>query len=208
MILLLLAAAGVLVTSSLAGYAFARLRFPARERLFLAYIGTMMIPGQVTLVPLYLMITKLKLVNTFAGVILPGLADVIGSLPKALRALGHESVSVLNGGLARRCGLLHDIGKIVLGTVLEVDAAPIVALAFDHQVSFEEAERKAREEAERRAREEAERKAREEAERKARVEAERRAREEAERRARECYFPGVRGKCGGVFRRRSSNDRM
>src|SRR5688500_6043880 len=40
-----------LITASMAGYAFARLRFPGRERLFLLYLATLMIPGQVTVIP-------------------------------------------------------------------------------------------------------------------------------------------------------------
>ena len=63
---------------SMAGYAFAKRKFPGSNLFFWMILAALMIPGQVTLVPLYLMITKLKLVNTFAGVILPGLADVIG----------------------------------------------------------------------------------------------------------------------------------
>ena len=67
-----------LVVNSMAGYAFAKKKFPGSNLFFWMILAALMIPGQVTLVPLYLMINKLKLVNTFAGVILPGLADVIG----------------------------------------------------------------------------------------------------------------------------------
>ncbi len=63
---------------SMAGYAFAKRKFPGSNVFFWMILAALMIPGQVTLVPLYIMITQLKLVNTFAGVILPGLADVIG----------------------------------------------------------------------------------------------------------------------------------
>ncbi len=63
---------------SMAGYAFAKRKFPGSNVLFWLILAALMIPGQVTLVPLYLMITRMGLVNTFPGVILPGLADVIG----------------------------------------------------------------------------------------------------------------------------------
>jgi multiple sugar transport system permease protein len=63
---------------AMAGYAFAKRKFPGSRVLFWMILAALMIPGQVTLVPLYLMISKLKLVNSFTGVILPGLADVIG----------------------------------------------------------------------------------------------------------------------------------
>jgi multiple sugar transport system permease protein len=74
----LLSTAVHLLFDSMAGYAFAKRKFPGSNVLFVMVLAALMIPPQVTLVPLYLMITQLKLVNTFAGVILPGLADVIG----------------------------------------------------------------------------------------------------------------------------------
>ncbi len=63
---------------SMAAYAFAKKKFPGSNILFWMILAALMIPGQVTLVPLYLMITRLDWVNTFVGVIAPGLADVIG----------------------------------------------------------------------------------------------------------------------------------
>ena len=74
----LLSTAVHLLFDSMAGYAFAKRRFPGSNVLFAMILAALMIPPQVTLVPLYLMITQWKLVNTFPGVILPGLADVIG----------------------------------------------------------------------------------------------------------------------------------
>lgn len=67
-----------LLFDSMAGYAFAKKKFPGSNLFFWMILAALMIPGQVTLVPLYLMITKLRWVNTFTGVIAPGLADVIG----------------------------------------------------------------------------------------------------------------------------------
>jgi multiple sugar transport system permease protein len=51
--------AGTLLTSVLAAYAFARLRFPGREALFLVFLGTMMIPQEVTLIPNFVILTYL-----------------------------------------------------------------------------------------------------------------------------------------------------
>jgi len=67
-----------LLFDSMAGYAFAKRKFPGSNLFFWMILAALMIPGQVTLVPLYVMITKMKLINSYAGVILPGLADVIG----------------------------------------------------------------------------------------------------------------------------------
>jgi len=70
---------GQLFTCSLAGYSFARLRFPGRDVLFLVYLATMMIPGQVTMIPNFIVMRTLGLVNTHTGLILPGLTSAFGT---------------------------------------------------------------------------------------------------------------------------------
>ena len=70
---------GQLITCTTAGYAFARLRFPGRNLLFLLYITTLMIPFQVTLVPLYLIMKQLKWINTYYALIVPGLVSAYGT---------------------------------------------------------------------------------------------------------------------------------
>src|ERR1700759_5800943 len=62
---------GQLTFSVLAGYAFARLDFPGRDALFWVYIATLMVPGTVTVVPMYLMMAQLGLRNTFWALVLP-----------------------------------------------------------------------------------------------------------------------------------------
>ncbi|WP_244976080.1 carbohydrate ABC transporter permease [Nocardia huaxiensis] len=62
---------GQLLTSILAAYAFARTEFPGREALFWVYLGTMMVPPAVTLIPLYLMFAKAGWLNTFWALVLP-----------------------------------------------------------------------------------------------------------------------------------------
>ncbi|MCD0443116.1 carbohydrate ABC transporter permease [Glycomyces sp. A-F 0318] len=62
---------GQLVFSTLAAYAFARLEFPGRDALFWAYIATMMVPQIVTLVPTFIIVRELGLVDTHLGLILP-----------------------------------------------------------------------------------------------------------------------------------------
>jgi len=75
-------ACGVTLTSVLfnvlAGYAFAKLRFAGRDRLFRALLAALVIPGQVAMLPLFLMLKQMGLVNTWAGVIVPGMAGVFG----------------------------------------------------------------------------------------------------------------------------------
>src|SRR5438874_10607963 len=67
-----------LAICSAAGYAFARLRFPGSTVLFLAILGSIMVPGQVLWVPKFLIINQLGLVDNLAGIALPDLAEVFG----------------------------------------------------------------------------------------------------------------------------------
>ena len=61
-----------------AGYAFAKLQFAGRERLFQALLGALVIPAQVAMIPLFLLMKWLHLVNSYGGVIVPALASVFG----------------------------------------------------------------------------------------------------------------------------------
>ena len=61
-----------------AGYAFAKLAFRGRERLFQILLGALVIPAQVAMIPLFLLMKWLHLVNSYGGVIVPGLATVFG----------------------------------------------------------------------------------------------------------------------------------
>ncbi len=65
-----------LVTCSLAAYAFARINFWGRDTIFLLFLGTMMIPGQVTLIPTYLIMKWLGWIDTYYALIVPGLTSV------------------------------------------------------------------------------------------------------------------------------------
>lgn len=63
--------AAVIATSSMAGYSFARLRFPGRDAIFLAYLGTIMIPFPVLIIPLFILMRQIGLVDTLPALILP-----------------------------------------------------------------------------------------------------------------------------------------
>jgi len=69
---------GQLLFDSMAGYAFARKKFPGGRILFWLIIGTMMVPVQILIVPLYIMMVRLHLVDTLWAAILPGLAGPFG----------------------------------------------------------------------------------------------------------------------------------
>jgi multiple sugar transport system permease protein len=66
-----------LFLASLGGYAFARLRFPGRELLFLLVLGTLMIPDQLRLVPVFVMLTKWHLIGNFSGYIFLNLVTAV-----------------------------------------------------------------------------------------------------------------------------------
>jgi multiple sugar transport system permease protein len=69
---------GILITSIMAGYVFAKHTFPGKNILFIAVLATMMVPQFVMLIPLYQMMNSLGLVNTYPGLILPNLANGFG----------------------------------------------------------------------------------------------------------------------------------
>src|SRR5436190_9232813 len=86
---------------SMAAYAFARMEFPGRDAVFNFMLATMMIPGAVTLIPAYVLMTKLHLINSFNSLILPGavsagsiflLTQFFKSIPKDL-----EEAAVIDG---------------------------------------------------------------------------------------------------------------
>ena len=66
------------IFNSMAGYAFAKLRFPGRDRLFRLLLLGMVIPVQIAMLPLFLLMRSLGLVNTYLGVVLPTAAGIFG----------------------------------------------------------------------------------------------------------------------------------
>ena len=67
-----------LVVNSMAGYAFAKLRFRGREPIFRALSAGLVVPVQVSMLPLFLLMKELGLINTYWGVIIPGMASIFG----------------------------------------------------------------------------------------------------------------------------------
>ncbi|MBM7097894.1 MULTISPECIES: carbohydrate ABC transporter permease [Alteribacter] len=63
-----------LLFNGMAGYAFAKFNFKGKEPIFYMVLATMMIPAQVTMIPVYLILNQVGLTNTMAGIVLPGLA--------------------------------------------------------------------------------------------------------------------------------------
>jgi multiple sugar transport system permease protein len=80
------------VFCSMSAYAFARLRFPGRDAIFAFMLASMMIPGAVTLVPSYVLMAKIRLVNTPWALVLPGIVGAFGIflLTQFFKSIPHE----------------------------------------------------------------------------------------------------------------------
>lgn len=70
---------GQVATSAMAAYAFARLRFPWRDRIFFGYLATMMVPGAVTMIPVFILLRHLGWIDTYKAMILPGIFTAYGT---------------------------------------------------------------------------------------------------------------------------------
>ena len=90
-----------LFVASLAAFVFARLHFPGRDTIFMLYLATLMIPVEVTLVPKFILMKELHLIDTYPAVILPGVFNAYGvfllrqfflTLPESL-----EEAAILDG---------------------------------------------------------------------------------------------------------------
>ncbi len=104
---------GQLVTCSMAAYAFARMEFRGRDLLFYLFLGTMMVPAHVTMIPSFMILHWMGLIDTYGALILPGLASAFGtfllrqfflSLPKEL-----EEAAFIDG-----CGRFRVLWQIIL----------------------------------------------------------------------------------------------
>lgn len=69
----------VLVTSSCAAYAFARLDFPGRDNIFVAYLGTLMVPQEVIVVPMFILMKNFGWINSYQALILPWAFTAFGT---------------------------------------------------------------------------------------------------------------------------------
>ena len=103
----------VLVINSMTAYAFSRLEFPGRDTLFICVLTTLMIPGEVTLIPTFVIMRQLKWLDTYHALIWPAGAGVFGifllrqffqTIPKEL-----EDASIIDG-----CGKFGTYWRIIL----------------------------------------------------------------------------------------------
>ncbi len=117
---------GVIISSSLIAFGFARTRFRGRDILFLVLLSTMMLPGQVTMIPIYLLFSRLGWIDSFKPLIIPGyfgnpffiflLRQFFLTIPKEL-----DDAAKIDG-----CGFLGIYSRVILP--LSKPALAIVAV--------------------------------------------------------------------------------
>ncbi|SHK07949.1 carbohydrate ABC transporter permease [Paramaledivibacter caminithermalis] len=116
---------GQIILCSMAGYAFARIEFPGKKYIFIGLLSVLMIPGQSFLLPQFMIMAKLKLLNTIRALIIPGLFSSFGTflmrqffmqIPKEI-----EEAAILDG-----CNHFHIFKNIMLPLV----RPGIIALAI------------------------------------------------------------------------------
>lgn len=124
MLVTILVVLGQVITSVLGGYAFARLRFPGRDGLFLVYLGTIMIPFVVLIIPMYQLMVIIGWVDRIAALILPWIFTAYGtflmrqfflSIPKDL-----EEAALMDG--ASRFRILWQVFVPLAGPAIATQA--------------------------------------------------------------------------------------
>jgi multiple sugar transport system permease protein len=111
-----IAAISSLVVSSLAGYGFAKFHFPGRDAFFLAIIGILMVPFQSVVVPLYMWVNRLGLLDTYLGIVAPDLVSVFGVflMRQAIETIPNDYIDAarIDG-----CGELGIFFRVILPSV-------------------------------------------------------------------------------------------
>lgn len=104
---------GQLVTSSLAAFAFSRMIFRGRDQIFFAYLGTLMVPASVTIIPTFILFSKIGLVDSLPALILPPLFGAYGTFMLRQFFMGIpaelEEAAVMDG-----CGSLRVFWHVIL----------------------------------------------------------------------------------------------
>ena len=113
------------LTATMAGYAFGRLHFPGKNLMFSLVLIQMMIPSQIFIIPQYLMVSKLGLLNTTAGLVFPGIVTAFGTY---LLKTGYEGLPM---DLEEAAGLDGcNIGQKFLKIVMPLTRSSMVSLGI------------------------------------------------------------------------------
>ncbi len=102
-----------LLSSSMAAFAFAKIRFPGNNVLLRCYLATMMIPTQVTMIPLFVIMNKMGLIDSYASVIMPSIFKpfAVFMLVQQMRTIPND---YLDAARIDGAGIFHVFGKIAL----------------------------------------------------------------------------------------------
>ena len=113
------------LTATMAGYAFGRLHFPGKNLMFSLVLIQMMIPSQIFIIPQYLMVSKLGLLNTTAGLVFPGIVTAFGTY---LLKTGYEGLPM---DLEEAAGLDGcNIGQKFLKITMPLTRSAMVSLGI------------------------------------------------------------------------------
>jgi multiple sugar transport system permease protein/sn-glycerol 3-phosphate transport system permease protein len=122
---------GQVVFSSLAGYAFARLRFPGRNAIFLILLSALIVPFQAVFVPLVHLLRDFGWLNSYEGLIIPGIPSIFGAFLYRQFFLSFP-VELEDAARVDGCGVLRRFTLVVLPLAKSVTAAfGILAFLFD-----------------------------------------------------------------------------
>lgn len=113
------------VTSSMAGFAFGRLRFPGRDFAFAFVLMQMMVPSQIFVIPQYVMISQLNLTNTIFALLFPGLVSAFGTF---LMRQTYRTLPLELEEAARLDGC--NIGQIFLYVMAPLTKSTLIALSI------------------------------------------------------------------------------
>ncbi len=116
----------VVFFSTLAGFAFAKLRFPGRTFLLVVVVGTMMVPVQLGIVPLFIVMSRLRWINTLQAVIVPGMVTAFGVFWMRQFIAAAVPDELLDAGRVDGCRTFRLFWSIVVPTVRP--AAAVLAL--------------------------------------------------------------------------------
>jgi multiple sugar transport system permease protein len=122
------ATVGSVVVNSLAGYAFAKLRFRGRDPLFRGLAAALVIPAQVGMLPLFLLLREIGLVNTYVGAMVPYLASIFGIFLVRQYALGVPD-ELLDSARVDGAGELR-IFRVVVVPVIRPILATLATFTF------------------------------------------------------------------------------
>jgi alpha-1,4-digalacturonate transport system permease protein len=108
--------------NALAGFAFAKYNFPGRTVLFYLVLATLMVPFQITMIPTYVTVAKLGLINNYWGVILPGTASAFGifMVRQFMQSIPNELLDAARIDGSSEFGIFVRIIVPLSGTVLAV----------------------------------------------------------------------------------------